>query len=219
MGQVQVQPEGYGRPGYSAESLGAGLEGFTSVPYSNSKYPFFRPHPMGRYGAFLALMHTAYAFLAFSAFAEILRRSFLPVTAWVWITFSLATLHLLPGLMGLVARMDKDKRTRNTLGQHHAPFIHHALSTGMSKVLLTVGFFVFKYTHNNLERFDDGRFSDRFFINEEFHKYVQWNGLMLLTVAGFLISSLTGAITWETLKYPRQVVKDVMKQVNAVLVP
>lgn len=203
MGQSPLYKD-YTQPGVPPSEARNGVVGYTNLAYGRAKQALFRSHPTGRYGTFLVLMHVVYNFMGFSAFSELVRKPFLPVAGWLWLTFGLAAAHLGPGLMGLMARVDKDKRTYSTLAQHHAPFLQHAILTNFTLIVLTVAFFVFKYTTDNLTRFDEARYKDTVFVTTELHKLVFWDHIMIFTVMGFLISTFTGSAVWQAMSHPRQ---------------
>ena len=163
MGQSPV----YSRNGYTQIPTSGTKYGLMQLPFSGASQYLFVAHPLGRYGGFLVLMHLAATFAALSAFAELVHKPFLPVAGWMWLSFGMSVAHALPGLMGLAARMDKDRKTYRTLAQHHAPFLQHAVHSNLYFHLLTVALFVFKYTTDNLEKFDEARYNDATFATTE----------------------------------------------------
>lgn len=146
-----------------------------------------------------------FAYLAFSAFSELLKRDHLNVIGFCIASTVIGGVHAL-GIFGLFGRVISDRNalrnSRYVLHEsHHLPFYFHwGLGTIMKGMLMTF-FWTFNAQHKTAS-FNDHRWSQEI-TAENTLMYLQWTGGMVLTVVFFLIHTVNLHTVFNRLTHPR----------------
>ena len=148
-----------------------------------------------------------FAYLAFSAFSELLKRDHLNVIGFCITASVIAGVHFLGGI-GLVARVTGDHtytRMRGNghvlMGHHHSPFFFHWGAGTVMKVMLMAFFWTFNAQHKTA-KFNDHRWSQTI-PAEDTLMYLQWTAGMVLTVVFFLIHTINLKAVYERVWDPK----------------
>jgi len=161
-------------------------------------------HGLEGFGSHQMLCHLLFGFLAFSAFSELLRHDFMTVNNWRIVAIVLTGVYGL-GSTGIYLRVlgDRNNSDQPTAPSHHHPFYTHISMALLCKVLVMVSLIVFYADHEkDLPTFNAHRYSNGIPLGLE-AMYVQWQITMLLTLLGWIISTITLSRMYMRMKDPR----------------
>lgn len=160
-------------------------------------------HGLRVLGNFWVACHLVYAFLAFSAYSELLRHEFMTVNNWRIISIVLFSVFA-AGSMGIFNRVMTDRHEYNTTPSHHHPFYTHMGIVILCKLFIMVGLILFYSDYEDqLPEFNSKRYSSVGVPVGLEAVYQQWQNFMAFILFSFVLTTFSLSLVVMRMKDPR----------------